>query len=74
VIGGIARLSIGALGLAYAALVWRAAPDRRENRVFGALAFVDAIQVAWRGAMVLAGYPIDAGIVLTPCRRWRPAP
>jgi signal transduction histidine kinase len=67
VMAGLGLLCIAALGLAYAALVWRAAPTRRENRVFGALAFVDAIQVAWRGAMVAIGYPISADVVLDPC-------
>ena len=66
-IGGIALLCIAALGLAYSVLVWRAAPSRRENRVFATLAFVDAVQVAWRGAMVLAGYSMTAGLVMTPC-------
>jgi signal transduction histidine kinase len=66
-IGGAALLSIAALGMAYSVLVWRAAPRRRENRVFAALALCDAAQVAWRGIMILAAYPMDADVVLTPC-------
>lgn len=66
-IAGAALLCIAALGVAYSVLVWRAAPRRRENRVFAALALCDALQVAWRGVMILAGYAMDDGVVLTPC-------
>ncbi len=54
-IAGVIPIAIAAIGAAYAGLVIRAAPNRRDNVVFGALAFCDALLTAWRGVNVLAG-------------------
>ena len=66
-IGGIIALAIAAIGAAYAGLVVRAAPRRRDNVAFGALAAVDAAMTAWRGLNVLAGETIIDSAVTLPC-------
>ncbi len=66
-IGGIIALAIAAIGAAYAAMVIRAAPNRRDNVVFGVLAMVDAAMTAWRGLNVLAGDAIIDAAVTVPC-------
>ena len=65
--GGILALAIAAIGAAFAVLVYRAAPHRRDNRVFAALAASDAVMTAWRGLNVLAGDSIVDSAVTTPC-------
>jgi signal transduction histidine kinase len=67
VIGGLIALAIGMIGAAYAALVLRAAPGRRDNVVFGILALLDAAMTAWRGVVVLTGRPILSMTVTLPC-------
>jgi len=64
---GIIALAIAAIGMAYAWIVLRAAPERRDNQVFGALAMVDAAMTAWRGLNVLAGDSIIDASVTVPC-------
>ena len=66
-IGGIIALAIAAIGAAYAGLVLRSAPHRRDNLVFGALALTDAAMTAWRGLNVLAGEHIVDSAVAIPC-------
>jgi signal transduction histidine kinase len=66
-LGGALLLAIAAIGTAYALLVIRAAPRRRDNVVFGALAACDAAMIAWRGFNVLSGDPIVGSAVLVPC-------
>ena len=66
-IGGALLLAISAIGAAYAGLVIRAAPGRRDNLLFGALAATDAAMIAWRGFNVLAGEPLLGEVVLMPC-------
>ena len=65
--GGVLALVIAAIGAAYATLVWRAAPQRRDNVVFGALALTDALMTAWRGLNVLAGGSIVGSSVTLAC-------
>lgn len=67
VILGIIALAIAAIGAAYALLVLRSAPQRRDNLAFGALAMVDAAMTAWRGINVLAGETIIDSAVTVPC-------
>ncbi len=66
-IGGIIATLIAAIGAAYAGLVIRAAPKRRDNLLFGMLAATDAIMTLWRGANALAGESIVDPSVITPC-------
>jgi signal transduction histidine kinase len=67
VIGGALALAIASIGAAYAVLVIRAAPNRRDNVVFGLVAAVDATMTAWRGVNVLAGDAIVDSAVTLPC-------
>ena len=64
---GILPLAIAAIGAAYAGLVIRAAPGRRDNVMFGALALTDAAMTAWRGLNVLVGDSIVDPSVTLPC-------
>jgi signal transduction histidine kinase len=64
---GILPLAIAAIGAAYAGLVIRAAPYRRDNVMFGALALTDAAMTAWRGFNVIAGDSIVDSAVTIPC-------
>ena len=66
-IGGAIALMIAAIGAAYAALVIRAVPKRRDNLLFGALAATDASMTAWRGLAVLAGERIVDPTTTFPC-------
>jgi len=67
VIGGVLALAIAAIGAAYATIVLRAAPHRRDNVMFGALALTDASMTAWRGANVISGDSIITSAVTVPC-------
>jgi signal transduction histidine kinase len=67
VIGGVVALAIAAIGAAYAGLVLKADPHRRDNMMFGALALTDAAMTAWRGINVLSGDSIIAASVTLPC-------
>ncbi|HEY5950024.1 MAG TPA: ATP-binding protein [Kofleriaceae bacterium] len=58
---------IAAIGVAYGALVIRAAPNRRDNLVFGVLAMTDAAMILWRGVNVLSGESIVSSAVTVPC-------
>ncbi|HEY1547386.1 MAG TPA: ATP-binding protein, partial [Kofleriaceae bacterium] len=64
---GVVILLIAAMGASYAGLVLRAAPHRRDNLLFGALALVDSVMTAWRGVNVLGGWPIIVPSVMVPC-------
>jgi signal transduction histidine kinase len=64
---GVVILAIAAVGAAYATLVLRAAPTRRDNLLFGALALSDAVMTTWRGVNVLGGSPIITPSVTVPC-------
>ena len=64
---GLLPLAIAAIGASYAGLVIRAAPNRRDNVVFGLLAMTDAAMTAWRGVNVLAGDSIVTSSVAIPC-------
>ena len=66
-IGGILCLAIAAIGAAYAKLVIMAAPRRRDNLMFGALAATDAIMIVWRGVNVLTGGHLVDPAVTGPC-------
>ena len=66
-IGGVLALAIAAIGAAYAGLVLRAAPTRRDNVMFGALALTDAATTGWRGLNVLSGSSIVDPTVTLPC-------
>jgi signal transduction histidine kinase len=66
-IGGVVALAIAAIGAAYAGLVIKADPGRRDNLMFGALALTDAAMTAWRGINVLSGDAIVAPSVTVPC-------
>jgi signal transduction histidine kinase len=67
IVGGFVALLIAAIGAAYAGLVIRAAPHRRDNVMFGLLAATDAAMTAWRGVNALAGVPIVDASCLMPC-------
>src|SRR5690606_19097517 len=56
-----------AVGVAYASIVIRAAPMRRDNLVFGVLAMTDAAMILWRGVNVLSGESIISPSVAFPC-------
>ncbi len=58
---------IAVLGAAYVGLVLRAAPHRRDNRLFAAIGGLDVAMVAWRGAVVATGGALDDPAVLLPC-------
>ncbi len=66
-IAGVLLLAIAAVGAAYGGLVIRAAPDRRDNVVFGALAISDAMMITWRAINVLTGERIISHAVTIPC-------
>ncbi len=66
-LGGLIALAIAAIGTAYAVLVLRAAPHRRDNLVFGVLALTDAAMTAWRALNVLAGDAIIDAAITMPC-------
>jgi signal transduction histidine kinase len=66
-IGGILALVIAAIGAGYATLTIRAAPTRRDNLMFGAIAMTDAAMTAWRAVNVLSGDSIVASAVTLPC-------
>ncbi len=66
-LGAIIALACASLGAAYAGLVIRAAPDRRDNIMFGALALTDAAMTAWRGISVASGQSIVSATVTLPC-------
>jgi signal transduction histidine kinase len=67
VIGGFIALAIAAIGAAYAGLVIRAAPHRRDNVMFGLLAATDASMTLWRGTIALSGESLTDSAVLLPC-------
>ncbi len=65
--GGIVALAIAAIGVAFGWIILHAAPGRRDNTVFGALAITDAAMTAWRALSVLAGQDIIDSAVTIPC-------
>ena len=67
IVGGFVALLIAAIGAAYAGLVIRAAPHRRDNVMFGLLAATDAAMTAWRGVNALSGVHIIDASCLMPC-------
>src|SRR5262249_23004482 len=67
VIAGLLTLVIAAIGASYASLVIRAAPTRRDNLMFGALAMTDAAMILWRGVNTLSGQSIISETVTLPC-------
>ena len=66
-IAGVIPIAIAAIAAAYALLVIRAAPGRRDNLMFGALALTDAAMTTWRGITVLSGDSIVSASVTLPC-------
>ena len=70
-IGGFIALAIAAIGVAYAGLVFRAAPHRRDNQMFALLAATDAAMTLWRAVNALAGESLVDSAVTT--RRARSA-
>ena len=67
IVGGFVALLIAAIGAAYAGLVIRAAPHRRDNVLFGMLAATDALMTMWRGVNALAGDSVIGTSCLLPC-------
>jgi signal transduction histidine kinase len=67
VLGGIIVLAVAAIGAAYAILILRAAPHRRDNVTFGKLALLDAAITTWRGLNVLAGESLADMAYTLPC-------
>jgi signal transduction histidine kinase len=67
IVGGFVALLIAAIGAAYAGLVIRAAPHRRDNVMFGLLAATDAAMTAWRGVNAVEGVRIIDASCLMPC-------
>lgn len=66
-LGGLITLAVAAIGGAYAVLVLRAAPHRRDNLTFGKLALLDAAITTWRALNLLAGETISAASFNLPC-------
>lgn len=66
-IGGAIALMIAAIGAAYAGLLIRTAPKRRDYLWFGALAAVDASMTLWRGVNALTGDSIVHAATILPC-------
>ncbi|HWU86567.1 MAG TPA: hypothetical protein VN253_04805, partial [Kofleriaceae bacterium] len=66
-LAGIIVLAVAAIGGAYAVLILRAAPHRRDNLTFGKLALLDAAITAWRGLNVLAGDSLADMAYALPC-------
>ncbi len=66
-IGGAIALMIAAIGAAYAGLVIRAAPKRRDNVMFGILAAIDASMTMWRGVSALSGESVVDASSTIPC-------
>src|SRR5262249_51415038 len=54
-------------GGAYAVLVLRAAPHRRDNLTFGKLALLDAVIAGWRALNLLAGESLAHSAMNLPC-------
>ncbi len=66
-LGGLITLAVAAIGGAYAVLVLRAAPHRRDNLTFGKLALLDAAIATWRALNLLAGESLTASSFNLPC-------
>src|SRR5436190_1808770 len=66
-LAGLLLLLIAAIGTAYGGIVIRAAPDRRDNLVFGALVICDALLITWRGINVLSGESLVHDSIMVPC-------
>jgi signal transduction histidine kinase len=66
-LGGLITLAVAAIGAAYAVLVLRAAPHRRDNQMFGKLVLLDAATTAWRALNVFAGESLTAASFNLPC-------
>jgi len=66
-IPGLLLLAIAAVGAAYGGLVIRAAPTRRDNVVFGALALSDAAMITWPAINVPTGERIVSEAATLPC-------
>ncbi len=66
-LGGLITLAVAAIGGAYAVLVLRAAPHRRDNVTFGKLALLDATITTWRALNLLAGESLTASALNVPC-------
>jgi signal transduction histidine kinase len=64
---GALLLAIAVVGAAYCSMVLRAAPRRRDNRLFFAIGILDVTMVAWRGVFVLSGGTIVDAWCLAPC-------
>ncbi|HSK00236.1 MAG TPA: ATP-binding protein [Kofleriaceae bacterium] len=64
---GLITLAVAAIGGAYAVLVLRAAPHRRDNLAFGKLALLDAGITTWRALNLLAGESLAATAINVPC-------
>jgi signal transduction histidine kinase len=64
---GLITLAVAAIGGAYAVLVLRAAPHRRDNQTFGKLALLDATITTWRALNLLAGESLTATAINIPC-------
>src|SRR5688500_9457844 len=60
-------LVIAVLGASVAAIVLRADPKRWDNRLFAAMAFVDAFTAGLRGVEILAGRGLTDLAVLRTC-------
>jgi signal transduction histidine kinase len=59
--------AIAVLGAGYTALVLRAAPTRRDNRLFAVIGGLDVAMVAWRGFVVASGGDVIDPAVMVPC-------
>jgi signal transduction histidine kinase len=62
-----ALIGIALIGVAYALLVLRAAPRRRDNQQFFAIGLLDAAMVVWRAVEVMTGHRITDASCLTTC-------
>jgi hypothetical protein len=59
--------AVGILGVAFAAVIYRADPRRFDNRVFAALGLANSAVSAYAGILVLAGYRITDAFPLRTC-------
>ncbi|HKA90557.1 MAG TPA: ATP-binding protein [Haliangiales bacterium] len=59
--------AVAVVGFAFAAVVYRAAPRRFDNRVFAALGFMNAVMAAYATVLVLTGYRMSEPFPLRTC-------
>ena len=64
---GVLHIIIGSLGVAFALLIFRADPQRHDNRAFALLGLLDATMALFRGISAVHGAGIADFTVMLPC-------